>query len=279
MDPNQPQNQNPQQPQPAAATPQPQQIISPTVNAQQPATPPPNPAPAPTAQPVAPPQDTQQTVNQPQPTAPQMATPSPVANIDSKNPGKVLAIVSLVLAFLGLSLIGLVLAIIAKVKSKHAGFKSGLATVSIIINSLFIVITVGLVALLMILAMPMAQARSTAQAFTNDVVAGNYSGALSYTTDPTKEVDTTTAYLTHVHDEIGSSQNTISSASQDGYYGFVFKTNGNSTYYRVIVKDGKVYDASIDTVELKPLGSSNETTINWSCITFTTRSDKRSTNL
>lgn len=226
-------------PEPQTVTPQPQQVITPTNSQAQPTTP----IQPSVAQPLSAPQ------NQPQ-------------QPEAKNPGNVLAIVSLVSAFLGLSLIGLILAIIAKVKSKKAGLKNTVATVSIIINSLFVVASICLVLLVVALAMPTIKARSAAQAFTNDIVAGNYSGALSYTSDPNKEVDTTTAYLTHIHDEIGDSQNTISSASQNGYYGFVFKTNGKSAYYRVVIKDGKVYDASIDTVELKPLGSSNETTIN-----------------
>lgn len=70
----------------------------------------------------------------PQPTTP-MATPS------ANDPGKTMAIVGLVLGLVGLSLIGLILSIIAIAKSSKAGFKNTLAIVGIVLNSIFIFIT------------------------------------------------------------------------------------------------------------------------------------------
>lgn len=239
MDPN---NQQPQEP---TATPQPQTI---TPSAQ----------PSQTVAPVQP-------VIQPQQaTAPPVIAINPQQStttmVENKKPGKVLAIISLILAFLGLSLIGLILAIVAKIKSRRAGLKNNLAVVSMVINSLFILITVGIVTSLYLAIMPAIHARAVTNAFTVSIIAGDYDSALSYTTDPGKEVDTTKAYLTHIRNEIGNSQEEVSTASQDGYYGFVYTTNGASKYYRVIVKDGKVYDASINASKLSPLGSNNAIT-------------------
>ena len=79
-------------------------------------------------QPQAPAQPPQQS----QPDAPQQ----PVQN-QPQDPGKTMAIVSLVLGFF-LPLIGLILAIVAKSKSKKAGHKNTVAVVSIVINALLI---------------------------------------------------------------------------------------------------------------------------------------------
>lgn len=75
---------------------------------------------------------------QPQPQIqPQPTTPMPVT---SEDPGKTFAIISLVLAVVGMQVIGLVLAIIARGKSKKAGFDGKLATIGLILNIVIIVV-------------------------------------------------------------------------------------------------------------------------------------------
>lgn len=69
------------------------------------------------------------------------------APASAENPGKGLAIVGLVLSFLPfLQLVGLIVSIIAKGKSKKAGFKNGFATAGIIISILGLVITGAVIA-------------------------------------------------------------------------------------------------------------------------------------
>lgn len=58
------------------------------------------------------------------------------------DPGKTMAIVSIILPFVGFSIVGLILAIIAKRKSTKAGFKNGLALGSIIVNAVVIVVSI-----------------------------------------------------------------------------------------------------------------------------------------
>lgn len=74
----------------------------------------------------------------PQP-ATQMVTPP---SVGAEDPGKTLGIVSLVTAILGLSLVGLITGIIARKKSKAAGFKNGLATAGLIISIIGMVVSV-----------------------------------------------------------------------------------------------------------------------------------------
>lgn len=59
-----------------------------------------------------------------------------------QDPGKTMAIVSIILPFVGFSLVGLILAIVAKVKSKKAGFNNTLALVSIIVNAVIILASI-----------------------------------------------------------------------------------------------------------------------------------------
>ncbi len=82
------------------------------------------------------PQPNTQTTPAPSPaTTPGSATTEPVG----ENPGKTLGIVGLVLAFL-MPLIGLILSIIAKNKSKKAGFSNTPAVVGIIISLVYFVV-------------------------------------------------------------------------------------------------------------------------------------------
>ncbi|WP_104091592.1 DUF4190 domain-containing protein [Arthrobacter sp. GMC3] len=101
----------------------------------QPAEPAPVAPPAPYAQPVQPApygQQPGQYVQQPGGYAPAPAT----------DPGKTMAIIAVILPFVGFSLVGLILGIIAKVKSKKAGYKNTLALVAIIISAVAIVVSI-----------------------------------------------------------------------------------------------------------------------------------------
>lgn len=184
----------------------------------------------------------------------QQNQPSPIqpaANDNPKNPGKTLAIISLVLPFLSLSAVGLVLAIIAKVKSKKAGFKNTLATVSIVLNTLFVLISLALMALF-VLALPLIQARSVAVAFNNSITEGNYDTALSYTANPEQDAEVTKSYFAYLKESIGTGYTETASSNKDGTYGFVYTTSDGSTYYRIVVSDNKVVDAVVSKTELQP---------------------------
>lgn len=76
-----------------------------------------------------------------QPSAPQGQQPGPYG-APAVDPGKTMAIVSIILPFVGFSLIGLILAIIAKGKSKKAGYKNTLAFASIIINVVILILSI-----------------------------------------------------------------------------------------------------------------------------------------
>ena len=65
---------------------------------------------------------------------------NPSQPVQSSTPGKALGIVGFILGFVGLSLIGLILSIIASVQSSKAGVKNGLAIAGIVTNSIFLVI-------------------------------------------------------------------------------------------------------------------------------------------
>ena len=111
---------------------------------QQPTAVPPQPVPPQPYQPVpgaAPgPAPYQQPYQQPYP-----QSAAPVA----QDPGNTLAIVSLVLFILGLPLIGIILAIVSKNKTRKAGLPSAtLATVSLILNIIGFVISLGIILLL-----------------------------------------------------------------------------------------------------------------------------------
>ncbi len=73
----------------------------------------------------------------PMPTAPMPVTP-PVAG--DANPGKKFAVIGFVLSFFSiLSVVGLVLSIMALVKSKKAGFKNGLGVAGVVLSAVNIV--------------------------------------------------------------------------------------------------------------------------------------------
>ncbi len=93
-------------------------------------------------------------VQPPTPTPETPATPiepaQPVASqpTEAHDPGKTIAIIGLVLVLV-FPLVGLILSIVAKVKSKKAGFKNGIAVAGIILNGLSII--VGILAVILII--------------------------------------------------------------------------------------------------------------------------------
>ena len=81
-----------------------------------------------------------------QPAAPYGQQPAPYG-APATDPGKTMAIIAVILPFVGFGLVGLILGIVAKVKSKKAGYKNTLALVAIIISIVAIVasIIIGIV--------------------------------------------------------------------------------------------------------------------------------------
>lgn len=91
-----------------------------------------------------------------QPAAPQPTTP-PAAPAGEENPGKVLGIISIVTAVLGMGLVGLVLGIIGLKKSKKVGMGNGLAVAGIVLSIVSIVIGIALIAVLALGATKLVQ--------------------------------------------------------------------------------------------------------------------------
>jgi hypothetical protein len=65
---------------------------------------------------------------------------STTTDTSTKDPGKVLYIISMVCAFTFLQVPGLILAIISWNKSKNAGFPTTVATTAIVVNSVLLVL-------------------------------------------------------------------------------------------------------------------------------------------
>lgn len=106
-------------------------------------------------QPVgSPPQQVGQPVGQPTPpvaTPPQPMTPQAPGMV-SEDPGKTLGIIGLILAFL-FGIAGLVISIIARSKSKAAGYSNGLAVAGIIVSIINMIVTTVLVVSIVFLGM------------------------------------------------------------------------------------------------------------------------------
>jgi hypothetical protein len=149
--PQQPAQAQPWQPAAPVNTPEPQPTTQPETQAQ------PEAAPATVEQPQAAPQPPQP--QQPVFTQPQVAQPLQPAH----DPGKVFSILGLVFAFIALQLPGLILSIIGLKKSKKAGFPTTLAVVGIILNILFMVITIGVIAAISFTAYNGIQQRAAEQ--------------------------------------------------------------------------------------------------------------------
>jgi type II secretory pathway pseudopilin PulG len=105
--------------------------------------------------PVAPEQPYQQ------PAAPQQPNQPAVTQ---SNPGKTLAIVGFIFAFVALQLVGLPLSIVALVKSRKAGFKNPLAVAGIILNVVFLLIGIGIIAAIAMVATQGVQTRAKSYA-------------------------------------------------------------------------------------------------------------------
>lgn len=58
------------------------------------------------------------------------------------DPGKTMSIIAIILPFVGFSLVGLILGLVAKSKSKKAGYKNTLALVAIIISAVVLLISI-----------------------------------------------------------------------------------------------------------------------------------------
>jgi uncharacterized iron-regulated membrane protein len=127
--------------------------------------------------------ETPKTVESPKSTAPVTAKSSAV----TEDPGKTLAIIGIIAPFIGLALVGLILAIIANSKSKKAGFKNTLAKIGIIINIVFIFIafiavTISIfvaVAAVNTLKAPVAASNTFTSSLANGDLAKAYSEASS----------------------------------------------------------------------------------------------------
>ena len=105
--------------------------------------------------------DNEQSLNQaPQPSQPQVPQQPTVTPPQGSDPGKTLAIVGLVLGFIGLSLIGLILSIVSKKKSSKAGFKNTVALIGIILNSIFIFLTIVVIIPITLISYNAVQNRS-----------------------------------------------------------------------------------------------------------------------
>ncbi len=69
-----------------------------------------------------------------------VATQQPVASQD--NPGKTLGIVSIVMSIIGLSIVGIILAVISRKKSKEANASTTLGTIGLVLGIVFTVLAV-----------------------------------------------------------------------------------------------------------------------------------------
>lgn len=149
------------------------------------------------------------------------AQPTPYQQPAGQDPGQTLAIVGVVLAFV-FSLAGLIVSIIAKNKSKSAGFKNTLATVGIVLNVISLVlgfILIAFYALLVLTAYHGIQARAQTSSMETtarsldmkleayNAVKGNYPSSLAeffsdtnssdpYYVDPTIQKSVSTAPIT-----------------------------------------------------------------------------------
>ncbi|MDB5167319.1 MAG: hypothetical protein JWN26_464 [Candidatus Saccharibacteria bacterium] len=91
------------------------------------------------------------------------------------NPGAALGIAGFILAFVGVQVVGLILSIIGYHKSKVAGFKNRLAVAGIVLNIVFMVIAIPIIAAITIVAYNGVTARANL-----DTARSNASDVLSY---------------------------------------------------------------------------------------------------
>lgn len=180
----------------------------------------------------------------------------------TSDPGKTLAIISLILAFF-FNLAGLVLAIVAKSKSKKAGFKNSLATVSIVVNVVVLLLSIVAAVLFVIaLIVPAAQDRATANNFSSAIRSEDYQTALGLTDLPQSDNQEILDYFAFLHNAIGSSQTETDSATtaNDTRVLVYSVSGGDSKYYKIAIKDDKVTNAVVSDTQLTA-GDDSQTSI------------------
>ncbi|MEI6228415.1 MAG: hypothetical protein WCP11_00070 [Candidatus Saccharibacteria bacterium] len=177
-------------------------------------------------------------------------------NTEEDDPGKTLGIVGLILAFTGVTLIGLILSILAYQKSKSADIKNELAIVGIWINSIFIIVG-PLVFLLVFISLPALQRSQRDTARKNDAslvmtavtaYSSNNKGALPQDSDITNGTFADN-YLTNLD---GTSYNIGVSSEQPSESKMIFtrgvncpdagSVTGNRQYnIQVKLESGEIY--------------------------------------
>lgn len=91
------------------------------------------------------------TANSGQPPVPTPGAPAPAA--PGENPGQVFGILAIIAPFVGFSIVGIVLGIIARNKSKNAGYPTTLGTVGLVISIVVTILATLWLILMVILAM------------------------------------------------------------------------------------------------------------------------------
>jgi len=89
---------------------------------------------------------------QQQPQQPSQPQPAAAPQVQREDPGKTLGIVSIVLDFVGFALIGIVLGVMSKKKSKEAGFDGSLGNIGMIIGIVFVVLNIVILGAISIVA-------------------------------------------------------------------------------------------------------------------------------
>lgn len=105
-------------------------------------------------QPQSQPEVPQQTPTAMPPNPAPQPQPAPAYNED---PGKTLGIISFIMPFVSLGVVGLILGIIARKKSKAAGFNNGLALAGIILSIISIVVALIFIVVAILATVNMAQ--------------------------------------------------------------------------------------------------------------------------
>lgn len=174
----------------------------------------PQPTPAPTDTPQSP---------APKPTF-QQAVPNSAAPT-GEDPGKGLAIAGVILAFF-FSLVGLILSIVAKKKSKAAGFNNSLATVGIVLNAVFLVF--GLLIFALLVAITMAS-------YSGIQERAKSSSAQSSATNLLKKTEAHYAtYGTYPASIQEMNRDNPSRVSSEGYYELAFEPITESTARKTV---------------------------------------------
>lgn len=168
--------------------------------------------------------------------SPETAPAGPAAQAGD-NPGQVLAIIGLVLAFLPLQLVGLILSIIAKIKARKGTSANTISLIGIILNAVLGVIGAVVTVTLLLVALSGIQNHATADSFLTAVQTKDFDKALSYTDSPSNAdyrsfLESAAPALGTSHKEVDSAYN--SDRTQEG---IVYTLSGGTkNYARVTVK-------------------------------------------